>query len=348
MKKTALPLPPSVPGKPRKRRVRSSKLPLLEAPTSEDRILPPESPPPSFPVPAEEPSSPRPPKKRLSKAPARSKRTRKARQSKASRQGNALGRWLEKHLRLWHWVNRVPSPLLTLIICLCLGLAVVAANLVYQVIRKPAELLSPVSNVLIKTPTGTWKSYGPLFRHYATASIPAELLAALAQVESAGNPVAHTYWRWSLSSPDLFGIYRPASSSVGLYQMTDPAFADAQRYCIHKHIAVPMSSGAAQEACGFGGQYFRIIPGHAIELTSAFLDRGVAALLKEGKGHTATPQQKRDVATILHLCGAGPAKSFVHHGFHLTPAAHCGDHDPAVYLAQVNAMEKQFQRLAAN
>ena|SRR5438105_11066897 len=67
-----------------------------------------------------------------------------------------------------------------------------------------------------------------------TVSIPPELLAALAQVESAGNPVATTYWRWRLSS-DPFAVYHPASSAVGMYQMTDAAFAEAQGYCILHH-----------------------------------------------------------------------------------------------------------------
>jgi len=35
----------------------------------------------------------------------------------------------------------------------------------------------------------------PLFNEYSTATITPDLLAALAQVESAGNPVARTYWR---------------------------------------------------------------------------------------------------------------------------------------------------------
>jgi len=37
--------------------------------------------------------------------------------------------------------------------------------------------------------------YGPLFRRHSTVVITPELLAALAQVEGAGNPVARTYWR---------------------------------------------------------------------------------------------------------------------------------------------------------
>jgi hypothetical protein len=42
-----------------------------------------------------------------------------------------------------------------------------------------------------------------------------ELLAALAQVESAGNPVAQPHWRLRLSWNPL-ALYQPASSGVGM------------------------------------------------------------------------------------------------------------------------------------
>src|SRR5262249_57438428 len=59
---------------------------------------------------------------------------------------------------------------------------------ILQAARKPAEMLFPVSGVLAKTPEETWRRYGPLFRLHSTARISPELLAALAQVEGAGNP----------------------------------------------------------------------------------------------------------------------------------------------------------------
>jgi hypothetical protein len=65
-------------------------------------------------------------------------------------------------------------------------------NLVYHVIRKPTELFFFVGNRLDKEPAETWRQYGPLFRAYSTSTITPELLAALAQVESSGNPVDRT------------------------------------------------------------------------------------------------------------------------------------------------------------
>jgi hypothetical protein len=49
--------------------------------------------------------------------------------------------------------------------------------------------------------------------------------------------VARTYWRWRLTW-NPFGVYKPASSAVGLYQMTDAAFAEASRYCVRRHAVV--------------------------------------------------------------------------------------------------------------
>ncbi len=221
-----------------------------------------------------------------------------------------------------------------------------AANLVYHVIRKPTEMLFPVSGVLKKTPAETWRQYGSLFREYSTATITPELLAALAQVEGAGDPVAHTYWRWRLAWPP-FEIYKPASSAVGMYQMTDATFADAKRYCIRRHIVIEADAWGDWSSCWFTDLYTRVLPNHAVELTAAHLDRSVAAILAHHQGSKATSQQKQELATIVHLCGAGPGKDFAQRGFRLMPGERCGDHDAAAYLDQVDALRRQFERLAA-
>ena len=214
------------------------------------------------------------------------------------------------------------------------------ANLVYQVVRKPTELLFFLGGALNKTPTETWRQYGPLFRTYSTNTITPELLAALAQIESTGNPVARTYWRWRLTLNPL-GLYKPASSAVGLYQMTDPAYADAKRYCILRHAV-------ADAECRLNSLYIRVIPSHAIELAAASLDRGVAAVLARAPDAKANPQQKQDLAALIHLCGASPASAFAQRGFQAMAGERCGDHPVAAYLAKVNAMKRQFLRLAAN
>src|SRR6185437_6701048 len=168
-------------------------------------------------------------------------------------------------------------------------------NLGYHVIHKPSELFFFVGHAIDKEPAETWRQYGALFRTYSTHAISPELLAALAQTESSGNPVARTYWRWRLSF-NPFAIYQPASSAVGLYQMTDPAYAEAARFCIRENAVT-------DTGCGFG-PYIRTIPSHAIELASVYLDRNVADVLSLADDVKTSPQQKQDLAAFIHLCGA--------------------------------------------
>jgi hypothetical protein len=173
-----------------------------------------------------------------------------------------------------------------------------------------------------------------------------ELLAALAQVEGAGNPVARTYWRWQWSW-NPFEIYQPASSAVGMYQITNAAFRDARRYCIHNHAVVEDGPWNDWSSCWFNGLYTRVIPSHAVEMTSAFLDRSVARTLARQRAAAATLQQKQDLAAIIHLCGPATGDAYARRGFRLAGAARCGDHDARVYLAKVNAMKLNFAWRAA-
>ncbi len=221
-----------------------------------------------------------------------------------------------------------------------------AVNWMYQVFRKPTELFFPVSGALAKAPPETWQQYEPLFREHSTAVITPELLAALAQVEGAGNPVARTYWRWRLTWNPL-ELYRPASSAVGMYQITDATFREAKRYCIHEHVVVEDGPWHDARSCWFNSLYTRVVPSHAVELTAALLDRGVAGAMQRQRIATATLRQKQDLAAVIHLCGAGPGDAYARRGFRLTAGQRCGDHDVSRYLAQVNAMKRQFVQLAA-
>jgi hypothetical protein len=213
-------------------------------------------------------------------------------------------------------------------------------NLAYHVIRKPTELFFFVGNRPDKEPAETWRQYGPLFRAYSTSTITPELLAALAQVESSGNPVARTYWRWRWSL-NPFAVYQPASSAVGLFQMLDATSAEAARFCIRGNAVV-------DAGCGFTSLTSRAIPSHAVELTSVYLDRNVASVLARAGGVTASPQQKQDLAAFIHLCGAGPATAFARRNFRMMAGERCGDHLVAAYVSRVNAMKREFVRLAAD
>jgi hypothetical protein len=221
-----------------------------------------------------------------------------------------------------------------------------ALNWAYQVIRKPTELFFPVSGTLYKRPSETWRAYHVIFRNHSTDSISPEFLAALAQVEASGNPIARTYWRWRWSF-DPLEVYRPASSAVGMYQITDGTFEQARRYCVHRHVVVMDGPWHAWRSCWFNWLYFRVVPSHAVELTSAYLDRAVAGALERYRIRAATNAQKENLAALIHLCGAGVGERYARRGLHLSPGLRCGDHDAKHYITKVSLMKRVFEALAA-
>lgn len=217
-----------------------------------------------------------------------------------------------------------------------------SANWIYQVIRKPSELFFPVSGALYKTPSETWRDYQPIFRKHSTKVMTPELLAALAQVEGSGNPIVRTYWRWSFT-PRPFEVYRPASSAVGMYQITDGTFEESKQYCIHDHVVVEDGPWNDWRSCWFNSLYARVVPSHAVELTSAYLDRRVDSILRRRGLSSASLQQKQNLATVIHLCGAGAGERYARRGLKLTPRQRCGDHDVRGYLARVQTMKRVFK-----
>lgn len=216
-----------------------------------------------------------------------------------------------------------------------------AANWVVQTWRKPSGMFFPVGQALAKTPAATWREYGPLFRKHSTPVISPEFLAALAQVEGAGNPVALPQWTWRWSR-NPFEWYRPSSSAVGMFQITDAAFRDARRYCIHDHAVAEDGPWYDPSSCWFNALYTRVLPGHAIEMTSALLHRSVAR--REFAG--ASLAQKQDLAAVIHLCGTARGEAYARRGFR--PAGErCGAQDLRGYLLQVNELKRSFAALAA-
>ena len=253
---------------------------------------------------------------------------------------------------LWRFARRVLKTLWSTPPAVRIGVSVVAlvalafaVNWIYQVVRKPAELLFPVGGVLAKTPAETWRQYEPIFRAHSTPVMTPEFLAALAQVEGAGNPVARTYWRWRMTT-DPAQIYRPASSAVGMYQITDATYADARRYCIHWHAVAQDGPWHDTDSCWFNSLYLRVVPSHAVEMTSALLDQRVAQALERHRINHATRQQKQDLAAIIHLCGGAAGDVYAQRRFRLGAGQRCGDHDVRAYLTQINAMKRVFLQLA--
>src|ERR1700733_7650940 len=146
--------------------------------------------------------------------------------------------------------QRAPMGVQAVTVAACAIILWFALNWMYQVARKPSELLFPVSGALNKTPSETWRQYSEIFNRYSTGVITPTFLAAIAQVEGSGNPLARTYWRWTWPSQP-FEIYRPASSAVGMYQMTDGTFAEARHYCIRNHAVVEQGVWHDWHSCWF-------------------------------------------------------------------------------------------------
>ena len=280
--------------------------------------------------------------------PARSAARRKRTTARRRRNSRLVpsARARRRALRALRSLRRAP-PSTQVAVGFALTLALWATvNTVYQVIRKPTELFFPVSGTLDKRPAETWSEYQAIFRNHSTAAISPEFLAALAQVEASGNPVARTYWRWTWTL-DPLDVYRPASSAVGMYQITDGTFDQARRYCIHRHLVVQDGPWYAWRSCWFNWLYFRVVPSHSVELTAAYLDRAVAGALARYKIRSASPGQKENLAALIHLCGAGVGDRYARGGLKLSANLRCGDHSAKRYVDRVNVMKRVFTALAA-
>jgi hypothetical protein len=248
--------------------------------------------------------------------------------------------------RAFQAMRVAPFPVQIIVGTVLLVIVWAAVNSIVQVVRKPTEVFVGVSGSLGKAPAETWRQYGALFNEHSTAVITPELLAALAQVESSGNPVARTYWRWRFTW-NPFELYEPASSAVGMFQITDGTFAQARRYCIHDHVVVEDGRWDNPHSCWFNALYTRVVPSHAVEMTAALLDRSVARILSRNRITTASLQQQQNLAAIIHLCGDGAGDGYARRGFRFRSGQRCGDHNPRRYLTQVNELKRQFVRLAA-
>jgi hypothetical protein len=92
--------------------------------------------------------------------------------------GRAQRRWRRT-------IQRVPRAVKIILAMAAVLTLSIALNWIYQVVRKPSELLFPVSGAFSKRPAETWAEYAPLFRKFATHVMTPDLLAAMAQVDLA-------------------------------------------------------------------------------------------------------------------------------------------------------------------
>jgi transglycosylase-like protein with SLT domain len=235
-------------------------------------------------------------------------------------------------------------PILRAVVMTALLLIIwLGVNWGFHAFNKPSEIFFPLDQSLNKHPVETWKEYESLFREHATETITPEFLAALAQVEGGGNPVARTYWRWQFTWNPL-EWYRPASSAVGMFQITDGTFTEAKRYCIHDHMVVEEGPWHDLHSCWFNSLYTRVMPSHAIELTAALLHRQVTQTIGVRRLNKFTLQQKQNLAAVIHLCGAGAGRAYAKRGLRLTHRQRCGDHNLKSYLKRINALKHKFAK----
>ncbi|MBU2511142.1 lytic transglycosylase domain-containing protein [bacterium] len=230
------------------------------------------------------------------------------------------------------------------IMLVLIGFVMVLAgiNWVYQVVHNPVILLNPFIGDDYKSFRSTWKAYRHLFERHATPIMTAEYLGALAQVESAGNPLITPEWRWRLTT-DFFKIYAPASTSAGLYQYTKPTFQDAKRFCIHNHKVALKGPFFKLNSCWFNGFYSRLWPSHAIEMTSARLHYYVEQILSEQGKKGIEVETKQKLASIIHLCGVGKGKRFVQREFRFSSVPTCGTHNTLKYYNRIRSVKKRYQ-----
>ena len=247
--------------------------------------------------------------------------------------------------RLARATIRAPIALRLAVLGVLVLIVLAALNVAYQVARKPTELLGLVFAPAPLTLSETWTRYGAQFRGHATDLVRAELLAALAHAESQGDPLARTAWRWRWTW-NPFAFYAPASSAVGLYQITDAAFAEGRRLCVHDHRVARAGPWYDLHACWFPALYMRTVPSHAIEMTAARLhEHLVLALGSERTGRTPARSRER-LAAVIHLCGPSRGANFVRRDFRVAAGERCGTHDLAAYLARVDRFTLSFERLA--
>jgi hypothetical protein len=130
-----------------------------------------------------------------------------------------------------------------------------------------------------------------------------------------------------------------------MYQITDGTFTEARKYCIRDHKVVTGGSWRDLGSCWFNGLYTRVLPSHAIEMTSAYLHQTVVNTLAEHRIVKAGAAQKQKLAAVIHLCGPGRGESFARRGFRVAAGEQCGAHSLAHYLGQIDRMKQRFVQL---
>lgn len=226
-----------------------------------------------------------------------------------------------------------------------LALLFLFVNFFIQIVRKPTEVLRFAHLGRTRSPRETWNKYGEDFRSHATDVITADLLAALTQVESAGDSLSSPGWTWHWSR-NPWRWYSPESSAVGLLQMTDGNFGAARALCVKNGHVATEGAWYDLDSCRFNGSYSRLVGSHSIEMTSAFLHVSVERALSHFRGR-ASLRDKQKLAAVMHLCGPNKGPEFVRAGFDVGAMGFCGTQRVSSYVRLVMKYRAQFARWSA-
>jgi hypothetical protein len=201
-------------------------------------------------------------------------------------------------------------------------------NFFVQLYRKPAEIFSFVAFLHYKTPEENWAAYEDYFIRAEQYGIPAELLAAIAQAESSGSPWATPRWTFNWRPHDVFDLYRPETSAVGLFQFTNGTYERVREHCDGAHSQCPDIGWTAPT---------RLSAGESIQRAAQNLHQELLAIAPKNQ------QAWADLAPIVHLCGPGVARRVARSGMPST--LKCGSHNAKIYLRDIKNMAARMSRI---
>ncbi len=205
-------------------------------------------------------------------------------------------------------------------------------NVLYQIYKKPTDLVSIIYPGSSTSIFGTWSYFQDSFNSHSTKLVSAKTLASIAQVESSGRFAASPEWQWKLSR-GVGNIFAPASSAIGLMQITKGHKNSVSKFC--------KTQKAKEHVCKNRSWWLRLIPGHSIHLAAVYIDKTIHSIIRQQK-KTISKVNLIKLAAITHLCGEGKAKLYARSNFKFSNFRKCGTHSAINYVNNVVRMSKKL------
>ena len=195
-----------------------------------------------------------------------------------------------------------------------------AVNWTYHAFNKPTEVLFPLDNALDKSPgenlAGVRLAVPRAFHGGHNAGVPRRDGAGRRRRQPGGADILAL--ATDVESPRVVSARVERGRHVPDHQRGVPGRAALLHSRPRGGRGRPLER---LQSCWFNSLYTRTIPSHAIELTSATLDRSVANTLARHRIARATLRQKQDLAAVIHLCGPGTGHAYARRGFSDPPAS---------------------------